>query len=296
MARSLTILVIACLVAPVGALRLNDVNNNQPRPWLEDQKENIPAILHVLWPNKNWTFPGHELEAKEARQFITNFQELNPEYEIRIWDDNDCEELVKTKRPDFIDVYQNFVPYLKKFDAIRPLILHSFGGVYMDVDMVCKNPIGGLFQSGRKVVLRKDPKNPENEMAVTGNHVMASVPGVEMWQMYIDGIISDENNHVHRDVIGITGNGQLSKAAKMYYEKYTEEMPHLRRLELFEFDNGGSCKKQFTREQCKKVSCNHYHALSPIEAETNGDDNAGQQLRDSNRRNAGNAQNQGQEG
>merc|ERR1712151_976914 len=102
-------------------------------------------------------------------------------------------------------------PYLKKFDAVRPLLLYKFGGVYMDVDMKCKLPVKELFQDGHRLVFRTEQESPTfNISSVHGNHAMGAVAGHGLFLMYIDGIIADQARVEHGmklSVIQHTGNG-----------------------------------------------------------------------------------------
>ena len=61
---------------------------------------------------------------------------------------------MRQHRPGFMAVWQALTPRLKMWDAIRPLILQVYGGVYIDADVACRRPFTPLLPAGVKVLLR----------------------------------------------------------------------------------------------------------------------------------------------
>ena len=64
------------------------------------------------------------------------WQELNPEYEVIIYDDNMCREFLKN---EYSEVYLRLFDFLKdgpiKADFWRICILNKYGGIYADIDI-----------------------------------------------------------------------------------------------------------------------------------------------------------------
>ena len=58
-------------------------------------------------------------------------------YSYRLWDKKSCDLLIK-KYPEFIDLYNNAKYDIMRVDIIRFLILHYYGGLYLDMDC-CPN-------------------------------------------------------------------------------------------------------------------------------------------------------------
>ena len=62
------------------------------------------------------------------------FYEINSKfYKIKIWNEEMLNDLIK-KYPKYLSIYTNFTHKFYKIDFMRPLILHSEGGFYMDMD------------------------------------------------------------------------------------------------------------------------------------------------------------------
>ena len=92
-------------------------------------------LIHQIFVDigKGTTFRDNELY---SRIYDKN-REL---YTIRIWDEPRLDTLI-LQYPEFIDMYRSFPNKFYKIDFMRPLILHRYGGVYMDMDNELEGPI-----------------------------------------------------------------------------------------------------------------------------------------------------------
>lgn len=94
----------------------------------------IPKIIHQVF----WPFKGKELNqidvfkesTDETKRFCNEYK-----YEYKMWDLKDCEELIVEKYPQYIDLWTYFRYDIQRCDFIRYLILHSYGGWYVDCDV-----------------------------------------------------------------------------------------------------------------------------------------------------------------
>lgn len=66
---------------------------------------------------------------------------LNPEYEYRLFDDDDLAEFVKCEFPDFLSGWQKLKHGASKADLWRYLVMFKYGGVYADLDCFCRAPL-----------------------------------------------------------------------------------------------------------------------------------------------------------
>jgi len=85
-------------------------------------------ILHQIFIDigKGKTFRQNDLYSK--------IYDINSKlYEIKVWNEEDLDNLIK-KYPEFVEMYNSFPNRFYKIDFMRPLILHSEGGFYMDMD------------------------------------------------------------------------------------------------------------------------------------------------------------------
>ena len=94
----------------------------------------IPKTIHQIF----WNFKGKELDEIDVfRQSVDETKRYCSEYkyEYKMWDLKDCEELICDKFPQYIDLWTEFRFDIQRCDFIRYLILHSYGGWYIDCDV-----------------------------------------------------------------------------------------------------------------------------------------------------------------
>lgn len=70
-------------------------------------------------------------------------------------------------------------------DALRPFLLHAFGGMYLDLDVQCFRP-SDPWLAGADLVLQSEYKEQRDVV----NSVMASVPGHPFWKLIIHQMLS----------------------------------------------------------------------------------------------------------
>jgi mannosyltransferase OCH1-like enzyme len=61
-------------------------------------------------------------------------------------------------------------------DALRPFLLHAYGGLYMDVDVECFDATDKMVDGFDLVLQLEDSGNKS-----LNNAVMAGAPGLEIW-------------------------------------------------------------------------------------------------------------------
>jgi inositol phosphorylceramide mannosyltransferase catalytic subunit len=83
----------------------------------------IPKIIHQIWVGP------HKIPEKSL-QFIRKIKELHPDYEYRLWCNDDLTE------DNFSNLaYINMTKsYAQKADIMRYEILYRYGGIYLDID------------------------------------------------------------------------------------------------------------------------------------------------------------------
>ena len=100
----------------------------------ENINENIPKVIYLTHKEKIPQF------------VIDNWKNLNPDYQIKFYNDEDCRNFIKNNYPQkFLDYFdmlsQNKGAGPIKGDFWRCLILYKYGGVYADSDIELLKPI-----------------------------------------------------------------------------------------------------------------------------------------------------------
>lgn len=55
--------------------------------------------------------------------------------------------------PKFLPTFMSYDHPVRRADALRPLVLHTFGGVYLDLDVECFAPMDAML-AGADLVLQ----------------------------------------------------------------------------------------------------------------------------------------------
>jgi hypothetical protein len=154
---------------------------------------------------------------QKAVDSITN---LNPEYEHRICDDQDCEDYIRTHFPSQVmEAYQTLIPKAFKADLWRYCVLYREGGVYMDIDFVELVPLRNILLEDDVFVSVKDRPRYVGECAVYQAFI-ACVPELPAMKNVIDFCV---NNILQRErpgsCLAVTGPLAFGRAINEYRQK-----------------------------------------------------------------------------
>lgn len=105
----------------------------------------IPKIIFQTWKDKN--LPEHLLTITQT------WKNLNPDYEYRFYDDNDCLNFIKNNYPEYLEVYASFPKPVEKADFFRYLVIYHFGGVYADLDTSCEKTLDMLITPEDEIII-----------------------------------------------------------------------------------------------------------------------------------------------
>jgi hypothetical protein len=75
------------------------------------------------------------------KNYIDTWITQNPEYEYRLYDDDDILNFLTNDFPQFLEGYKKLKFGASKADLWRYLIIYKYGGVYADLDCICNKPL-----------------------------------------------------------------------------------------------------------------------------------------------------------
>jgi mannosyltransferase OCH1-like enzyme len=138
----------------------------------------IPKIIHQTAPADQSLWPETWFKCQKS------WKEKFPDFEYKLWTDEDNYNLVKNDFPWFLETYENYDRNILKVDMIRYCILYKFGGIYADMDYMCmKNFFNQLPKN--KVSFSESPYK-ENEFIM--NALMCSPKNHPFWiKVLIEG-------------------------------------------------------------------------------------------------------------
>ncbi|KAI7838788.1 hypothetical protein COHA_007403 [Chlorella ohadii] len=166
----------------------------------------LPRILHhVYFPNISAFMSAAANPASSDREELPqSCRALHPGWQYIFWDWEAATKLVGTYYPEYFEMFQQLDSIIKRADAIRYFIMHAIGGLYLDLDIECFQPVD-RWLADYDVVLQ-DP-GPTNG-------VVASVPGHPLWLKALALMKERWQENPGREVVELTGPGLMSSTFK----------------------------------------------------------------------------------
>jgi mannosyltransferase OCH1-like enzyme len=151
---------------------------------LSKQSENmkIPRIIHQIYEDP--VGPSEPL-----LEFAETWKKYHPTWEYRFWSKKEMKDFLVAEFPEFIPIYKGYPFNVQRWDAIRYLILYKIGGLYVDFDYECLQPLDALLNDALCCMGVEPMQHAlrHGKSLVVGNALMASVPG----HPYFEAIIND---------------------------------------------------------------------------------------------------------
>jgi len=150
----------------------------------------IPKIIHYCWFGDIKNIP------REQQRFIKNWQEIMPDYNIVLWDDNS----IKNINIPFVKQAYEKKMYAFVADYIRVYALYHFGGLYLDTDVKVFSKFdhfldADFFTSYEYLPSFQEEKNLHKYIYSSGekiNKSLLKIPGLGL----LSAIIGGAKNHI----------------------------------------------------------------------------------------------------
>ncbi len=95
-------------------------------------------MIHAIWHNP--VIPD------EFDPFLKSWVTHNPETEVKIWSFKKGRELIEAHYPFLLSTFDSSAANVQKANILRYVVLHRFGGIYLDLDMLCLKPLTQFFK------------------------------------------------------------------------------------------------------------------------------------------------------
>jgi mannosyltransferase OCH1-like enzyme len=135
----------------------------------------IPKIIHQTWKTKE--IPYHVYK----KEWINSWREFHPDWEYRLWTDEDNRRFIEKEYPWFLDIYDHYPREIFRADAVHYFILYHYGGLYVDLDYVCLKNIEPLLND-HEVILSFVGKSRMWAHSIS-NAIMASARKTRFWEV-----------------------------------------------------------------------------------------------------------------
>lgn len=167
-----------------------------------DKKRDIPFILHQTWKTKSLK--------DNFLKWSSECKEIHPKWEHKLWTDKENRDFIKSNYTWFLDTYDGYDKHIKRVDSVRYFYLYHYGGVYIDLDIICLKNLEPLLQAGKAIFgYQFEDKYKEASIA---NAIMIAPPRHPLFER----IIYSLDKYRHGDVIQCTGPGFLTRVISEY--------------------------------------------------------------------------------
>lgn len=202
------------------------INNEKTFPELPVSEtwrtDSVSKIIHQTAPSdvKRW----HEDWARCQATWKAKF----PDYEYKMWTDEDLDEFIRTKYPWFYPTFIGYDVNIKRIDSARYFILYEYGGIYADMDYECMENFEDELPLGKASIAESKLKKYWFAPEKYQNALMASPPKHPFWNFVFK--ILEKNKNVD-SVLFATGPNVIREAAEtcpdeafhgLSYAEYTE--------------------------------------------------------------------------
>jgi len=138
----------------------------------------MPKVIHQTW--KTTDVPKHWAESQAS------WQALHPDWLYLLWTDADIEAYIKLSRPQAWALFERQSYPIQRVDLFRYFVLHDFGGLYSDLDIVPIKAVDKYLGPGQ-IFLVKSANTP----SVYTNALMASTTSEsarKFWTLMVEHV------------------------------------------------------------------------------------------------------------
>ena len=180
----------------------------------------IPRIIHQIYvcEDPDGKVPTDLIELSKT------WKKHHPHWEYKFWDKEAIDEFLDTVCPDFAPYYRAFPFNVQRWDTIRYLILYYLGGLYVDMDYECLEPMDVLFGDSSCCMGMEPQENAitSRKNMVIGNAMMASVPKHKYFEEIIEDIKREKTEEFPNNALQIletTGPFMITRMYENYPNK-----------------------------------------------------------------------------
>ena len=154
----------------------------------------IPKIIHQV-------FFGADKPAKHLIAISETWKEKHPDWEYRFWDRKTIEQFIASDFQDLIPLFHSFPFDIQRWNFVRYLILYRFGGLYVDMDYECIEPLDSLLWNTSCCLGLEPAKHAirNNKSYIIGNALMASVPNHDFFARIVKYISTNNQQKYNHE-------------------------------------------------------------------------------------------------
>ena len=101
--------------------------------------------LNIIQTWKNFEIPH------KYKNLVSGVKKLNPNCNYILFSDNDIDQFMKQKFPQYLSTFHKFPYTIQKIDFFRYLAIYYYGGVYLDLDIKLHQSVQDLNNTSKCV-------------------------------------------------------------------------------------------------------------------------------------------------
>ena len=178
----------------------------------------IPRIIHQIYEDPKG--PSEELLA-----IAQTWKDKHPDWEYRFWNRTMINDFLESTCPDFYAYYRAYPFNVQRWDAIRYLILYYIGGLYLDMDYECIEPMDVLLTDSACCMGMEPTVNCRIHLKplIVGNALMAAAPKHKYFEQIIqdmkDNFYSDYGKGDAMQIMETTGPFMVTRVYEQFQKK-----------------------------------------------------------------------------
>jgi len=177
----------------------------------------IPLNIYLTWGTK-------ELPPK-MQENVDRMRKVNPEFNIELFDDNDCREFIKNNFPeDILIAYDTLKPGAYKADLWRLCILYIKGGIYADIKLNCINNFKFIALTEKEHLVLDMPGRWKEDALGFYNALLVAKPKNKLLLRCINKISNNvKNKYYGFNALYPTGPGLFGEEYCKEYESIIDD-------------------------------------------------------------------------
>jgi hypothetical protein len=191
----------------------------------------IPKVIYLSYKHKD--IPEY---------IIPNWSKLNPEYTIKLYDNNDCVDFLREEYGmEYVDIFNYIKDGPIKADFWRVCILYKYGGVYSDIDIEPLVPIKDFLEPGVTFLTCTTAFNFLLINKVINPHIIIATSGHYILKMCIDTYLyyyrtQKEYNYWDWSIVYIMyyslyySINKVSIGEGIYYDEYNNKFQFIKEV------------------------------------------------------------------
>ncbi|CAF0884795.1 unnamed protein product [Rotaria sp. Silwood1] len=105
---------------------------------LNNTNSQVPRILHQTYRDI------HSIPFK-WQQASNSCRTFHSDYKYYLWTDKEGRSLIEKEFPCILSTFDSYPYDIQRADVIRLVVLYVYGGIYLDLDIICLKPLDKLL-------------------------------------------------------------------------------------------------------------------------------------------------------